>query len=127
MLVYRGVLKLPLIYAHRPIVVEVISPSHAQRAGLKAGDIIFSVNGENVQTVKGAFNQLRNARENVLYVLRFDQPGRYNLKRIVIVKKVTGVSASGKPTDFDSVIRRFESCHPMIKKGGFVRLPLVLS
>ena len=80
-------LKLPLIYAHRPIVVEVISPSHAQRAGLKAGDIIFSVNGENVQTVKGAFNQLRNARENVLYVLRFDQPGRYNLKRIVIVKK----------------------------------------
>ena len=80
-------LKLPLIYAHRPIVVEVISPSHAQRAGLKAGDIIFSVNGENVQTVKDAFNRLRDASENVLYVLRFDQPGRYNLKRIVIVRK----------------------------------------
>ena len=80
-------LKLPLIYAHRPIVVEVISPSHAQRAGLKAGDIIFSVNGENVQTVEDTFNRLRNTRENVVYVLRFDQPGRYNLKRIVIVKK----------------------------------------
>ena len=80
-------LKLPLIYAHRPIVVEVISPSHAQRSGLKAGDIIFSVNGDNVQTVRDTFNRLRDARENVLYVLRFDQPGRYNLKRIVIVKK----------------------------------------
>lgn len=80
-------LKLPLIYAHRPIVVEVISPSHAQRAGLKVGDIIFSVNGENVQTVEDTFNRLKDARENVLYVLRFDQPGRYNLKRILIVKK----------------------------------------
>jgi len=80
-------LKLPLTYAHRPIVVEVISPSHAQRAGLRVGDIIFSVNGENVQTVEDTFSQLRDARENVLYVLRFDQPGRYNLKRIVIVKK----------------------------------------
>lgn len=80
-------LKLPLIYAHRPIIVEVISPSHAQRAGLKVGDIVFSVNGENVQTVEDTFNRLRDARENVLYVLRFDQPGRYNLKRIVIIKK----------------------------------------
>ena len=80
-------LKLPLIYAHRPIVVEVISPSHAQRAGLKVGDIVFSVNGENVQTVEDTFNRLRDARENVLYVLRFDQPGRYNLKRIVVIKK----------------------------------------
>ena len=80
-------LKLPLIYAHRPIVVEVVSPSHAQRAGLKVGDIVFSVNGENVQTLEDTFNRLRDARENVLYVLRFDQPGRYNLKRIVIVRK----------------------------------------
>ena len=80
-------LKLPLTYAHRPIVVEVVSPSHAQRSGLKVGDIIFSVNGDNVQTVEDTFNRLRDSSENVLYVLRFDQPGRYNLKRIVIVKK----------------------------------------
>ena len=30
-----------------------------------------------------------------------------------------GVSPSGKATDFDSVIRRFESCHPRSSKNCF--------
>ena len=78
---------LPLSYANRPIVIEVMSPSPAHRAGLKAGDIIFSVNGVNVQTVENAFKNLKGSRVNVLHVLRFDQPGRYNLRKITIVRK----------------------------------------
>jgi hypothetical protein len=29
------------------------------------------------------------------------------------IDSLDGVSASGKPTDFDSVIRRFNPCHPI--------------
>ena len=35
---------------------------------------------------------------------------------IFIFNTIIGVSSSGKTTDFDSVIRRFESCHPCQEK-----------
>ena len=80
-------LNLPLSYANRPIVIEVSKNSPAGRAGLKEGDIIFSVNGSNVQTIDNAFKRLTSKRENILHVLRYDQPGRYSLKQITIIKK----------------------------------------
>lgn len=79
--------KLPLSYANRPIVIHVDSGGPAERAGLKVGDIIFSVNGSNVQNVDSVFKQLTSKTENILNVLRYAQPGRYNLKQIRIIKK----------------------------------------
>ena len=38
--------------------------------------------------------------------------GSIPIARPIINKKDIGVSPSGKATDFDSVIRRFKSCHP---------------
>ena len=80
-------LNLPLSYANRPIVIEVNPMSPSGRAGLKKGDIIFSVNGSNVQTIDNVFKNLTHQRENILHVLRYDQPGRYSLKKITIIKK----------------------------------------
>ena len=79
-------LNLPLTYANRPIVVEVQQASPAHRAKLQQGDIVFSVNGNNVQTVEDVFKRLNSSRRNILHVLRFDQPGRYNLKKVTIIK-----------------------------------------
>ena len=79
-------LNLPLTYVNKPIVIEVKENSSAGRSGLKEGDIIFSINNFNVQTVKQAFSRLRNQRENVIHVLRYDQPGRYKLKQIKVIK-----------------------------------------
>ena len=80
-------LNLPLSYANRPIVIEVSKNSPSGRAGLKEGDIIFSVNGSNVQTIGNVFKRLTSQKENILHVLRYDQPGRYSLKQITIIKK----------------------------------------
>lgn len=48
------------------------------------------------------------------------QPGHFNLDFIGDIQYILkahclldGVSSSGKTTDFDSVIRRFDPCHPI--------------
>ena len=79
-------LNLPLTFANRPIVIDIEKSGFAAKAGLQKGDIIFSVNGKNVQTIEEAFKRLYSSKPNVLYVLRFDRPGRYGLKRINIIK-----------------------------------------
>ena len=80
-------LNLPPSYSNRPVVIQVDSAGPAGRSGLKAGDIIFSVNGSNVQSIEHVFKRLTPQKENILHVLRYDQPGRYNLKQIRIIKK----------------------------------------
>lgn len=78
-------LNLPLTSASRPIVIKVFSSSPARRAGMKRGDLIFSVNGNNVSSVEDVFKKLSPQRQNILHVLRFTQPGSYNLKKLIIV------------------------------------------
>ena len=75
---------LPTSYINRPIVFQVRDNSPASRAKLMKGDIIFSVNGKSVQTTRDVLDQVRTRKLNILQVLRFDQPGRYSLKKIVI-------------------------------------------
>ena len=75
---------LPKVYSNRPIVVYVKKSSPADRANLLKGDIIFSVNGKSVQTTRDILDQVRSQKINILQILRFDRPGRYNLKKIVI-------------------------------------------
>ena len=77
-------LGLPVVYTNRPIVVDVKASSPAQRSGLLKGDIIFSVNGKNVQTTHDVLRQIISRKINILRVLRFDQPGRYKLETIRI-------------------------------------------
>lgn len=79
-------LNLPSSYTDRPVVTRVLKDSLAHSAGLKRGDIIFNVNQINVRTSKDVFKHLSSSKHNTLQVLRFDQPGRFNLKRITIVK-----------------------------------------
>ena len=75
---------LPIVYINRPIVVEVKKSSPAKRAGLLKGDIIFTVNGKNVQTSSDVIDRINSGKINILQVLRFDQPGRYTLNKIHI-------------------------------------------
>ena len=77
---------LPSNYASRPLVTSIAAKSPAWKAGLKAGDVIFSVNSYSVLTVEQAFKRLSSKGQNVLHVLRFNQPGSYNLKKIVLVQ-----------------------------------------
>ncbi len=77
---------LPVVYTNRPIVVNVKKSSPAQRAGLLKGDIVFSVNHKNVQTTNDVISRIKSGKINILQVLRFDQPGRYNLEKITIKK-----------------------------------------
>ncbi len=77
---------LPMSRSDRPVVLEVYPPSPAFNSGLMKGDIIFSVNGENVQTMDEVFKNLTPKNKNVIHVLRYDRPGRFNLKKIQILK-----------------------------------------
>ena len=79
-------LNLPWASASRPVVSQVSPSSPAQKAGLRKGDLIVNVNGENVSNIEGVFKRLSPTRKNVLHVLRWNPTGSYNLKKIMITK-----------------------------------------
>lgn len=64
-------LNLPDLGARHPLVLSVTPSSPAGKAGFKAGDLIFKVNGHNVSKISDFKKHIKRSGENTLHVLRY--------------------------------------------------------
>ena len=65
--------KLPTLNKPHPVVIDVISGSPAQRAGLYHGVIILDINRKPVYTARDVLRRLKKSKTNVLRILRGEQ------------------------------------------------------